>query len=204
MGSVRPIRESPKEPVALDAQAIDNLRFIRRTMEGASSFTAVPGMGGMLMGATALLAAALAARQSNAADWLAVWMGAAALAVTIGFATARMKARKMENPALAGPGRKFVLALVPSIFAAALLTLVLFREGLAAELPALWLLMYGTGVLSGGAFSVRIVPVMGLCFLALGAVAVFAPAEWGNWLLATGFGGVQIVFGAVIARRFGG
>ena len=188
----------------LHAQAIDHLQFIRRTMEGAASFTAVPGWGGVAMGISALVAAAIASRQTNSVDWLAVWMADAALAAAIGFAAARRKARKMEQPALAKPGRKFLLALAPSVAAGALLTLVLFREGLAAELPALWLLMYGTGVLSGGAFSVRVVPVMGLGFLILGAAAVFAPADWGNWLLAFGFGGLQIVFGAIIARRYGG
>ncbi len=54
MASIRPIRPHAKGPVDLEAHAIDNLRFIRETMEGASSFTAVPGWGGMLMGMTAL------------------------------------------------------------------------------------------------------------------------------------------------------
>jgi hypothetical protein len=188
----------------MHAQALDNLRFIRRTMESAAAFTAVPGKGGVIMGITALAAAFIASRQPDTADWLAVWVVEAVIAIAIGFVSARVKLRSMASSAIGGPALKFLLALLPSIFIGALLTMVLFRNGLSGELPGLWLLVYGTAVLSGGALSVRVVPVMGLCFLVLGTAAVFAPPGWGNWFLAAGFGGVQIVFGAVIARRFGG
>jgi hypothetical protein len=45
---------------------------------------------------------------------------------------------------------------------------------------------------------------MGLAFLAVGTVALFGPATWGDWCLAAGFGGLHIAFGTVIARRYGG
>jgi hypothetical protein len=68
----------------------------------------------------------------------------------------------------------------------------------------MWLLMYGTAIVTGGAFSVRVVPVMGLCIMLLGAAALLAPAHWGDLLMAAGFGVVQIGFGIWIAQRFGG
>jgi hypothetical protein len=204
MGSVRPIRNTLPQPAGIHAQALDNLRFIRRTMESAAAFTAVPGTGGVIMGITALAAAAIASRQRDSVNWLALWVAEALIAIAIGFVSARIKLRKLESPAIGGPALKFVLALLPSIFIGALLTLVLFRNGLSAELPGVWLLVYGTGVLSGGAFSVRVVPLMGMCFLVLGTAAILAPAAWGNWFLAAGFGVLHIVFGAIIARRFGG
>jgi len=203
MGSV-PVRAKSREPVAIQQHAMDNLRFIRETMERAGSFTAIPGMGGVLMGVSALGAALVAARQASLDGWLAVWVGEALVAVAIGAVTAAHKAKLVKAPLLTGPGRKFALGLAPSILVAALLTLVLYRSGLYAIIPGIWLLLYGTGILSAGAFSVPIVPVMGMCFVALGAVALFCPLEWSHWFLAAGFGGLHVVFGVLIAARYGG
>jgi hypothetical protein len=203
VGSV-PARTKTPEPVALHAHAMDNLRFIRETMERAGSFTAVPGRGGMLMGLSALGAAVFAARQPSLDGWLAVWMGEALVAVLIGVATAARKARAVKAPLLSGPGRKFALGLAPPILVAALLTVVLYRAGLYAVIPGTWLMLYGTGILSGGVFSVRVVPVMGVCFVTLGAAALFCPLVWSHWFLAAGFGGLHLIFGAIIAARYGG
>jgi hypothetical protein len=188
-------------PVPIEAQALDNLRFIRDTMERAGSFTAVPGLGGIGMGGVALAASLLAAGQALPERWLAVWLAAAFFALAIGVTAAR---RKAGAQVFSGPARKFVLALMPAVFAGAVLTLLFVRDGLFSEIPALWLLLYGTAVISGGSYSVRVIPIMGICFLGLGMAAVFTPPSWGNAMLAAGFGGIQIVFGIVIARRYGG
>jgi len=204
MSSAGPLRTRRPEPVAIDARAADNLRYIRETMERAASFTAVPGWGGVAIGLTAIVAARVAVRQSAPRAWLVIWLGEALLAVLIAAATAVQKARAAKMPLLSGPGRKFALSFAPPLVVGAPLTAVLFHAGYTAVLPGMWLLLYGTAVVTGGAFSVRVVPVMGLCFMCLGAAALFAPAAWGNWFMAAGFGGLQIVFGLVIARRYGG
>ena len=204
MSSAGSLRSRRPEPVAIDAHAADNLRYIRETMERAGSFTALPGWGGVAIGLTAVVAALVAARQSTPQGWLTIWLGEALLAVALATAAAVRKARTAKMPLLFGPGRKFVLSFAPPLLVGALLTVVLFGAGDAAVLPGMWLLLYGTAVVTGGAFSVRVVPVMGLCFMCVGALALFAPASWGNWLMAAGFGGLQIVFGLVIARRYGG
>jgi hypothetical protein len=204
MAAVRPIRPIAREPIGLHAQAMDNLRFIRSTMESAGSFTAVPGRGGVLMGATALVAAVFAHLSASPRAWLEVWMGEAVLALAIGLAFSWRKASRNSTPLLSKPFRRFVLALAPSVFAGALLTFSLYHEGVRNLIPAMWLLLYGAGVTSGGAFSVRVVPVMGLSFLALGSIAVMSPSAWADPLLAAGFGGLHILFGILIARRYGG
>ena len=184
--------------------AADDLRFIRQTLATAGSFTAVSGRGQMLVGATALAAAYLAARMPDFRGWAAVWAVEALLAMAIAILSSAGKAHASQTPLLSGPGRKFVLTLLPPLVAGAALTLVLERAGLTVAIPGTWLLLYGTAVASGGSFSVRAVPVMGYCFMALGAVALAAPAGWANSLMAAGFGGLHILFGGVIASKYGG
>ena len=193
----------PSAPT-LHARAMDNLSFIRSTMERATAFTAVPGWGGVAMGVTALAAAAVARGVSSRGEWLMVWLAASALALSIGGWSMAAKARKAGTSVFSYSGRRFVLSYLPPLVVGALLTIVLARAGLYSALPGTWLLLYGTGVVTGGAFSVRVVPVMGFCFMALGALALLAPTAWGDWLMAVGFGGLHIVFGLIIARRYGG
>jgi hypothetical protein len=188
----------------MHAHALDNLQYIRSAMERAGAFTAVPGVGGIALGCTAVTLAVLARRIGNTDTWLAAWLGEAVLACLIGVAAAAHKAHKVGMPLLSGPGRKFLLGFAPPLLAGALLTLVLYRAGFTAALPGIWLLLYGTGVLCGGAASVKVVPLMGICFMAIGTVALFAPAGWGNTLLAAGFGGLHILFGVLITVKYGG
>jgi hypothetical protein len=204
MASPGPLRSPRHEPIPIDARAADHLRYIRETMERAAEFTAVPGWGGLAMGITAVAAAWLAHRQATPRAWLAVWLAEAFVAVAIAAPAAATKAHRANSALFSGPGRKFVLSFAPPIIVGGLLTVALFLSGSIATLPGLWLLLYGTAIVTGGAFSVRIVPLMGLCIMLFGAIALFAPANWGDALMAAGFGGVQIIFGAWIARRFGG
>ena len=207
MASVEPIRKNPHAPLPLEAHAIDNLRFIRETMERAGSFTAVPGWGGVGMGATALAAAGLA---SHAPErwWLWFWMMEGAIAVAVGFLAMFRKARAAGLPLWSAPVRKFVFSFVPPLIAGAVLTVVLGRAGYSSALAGVWLMLYGAGVIAGGAFSVPVVPVMGACFLAVGAMASFSPAYFPilspDFWLGLGFGGLHIVFGAMIASKYGG
>jgi hypothetical protein len=182
---------------------MDDLRFIRRTMEGAASFTAVPGRGQVAMGLTAFVAAALAARRASPADWLRVWLAAAAVAAALGLSAMALKARGAGVPLLAGAGRRFAFGFSLPVLSAALLTVALARAGAWSTLPGLWLLLYGTAVAVGGASSVRIVPVMGACFMALGALGLWLPVPR-DALLAAGFGGLHVAFGLLIAWRHGG
>jgi hypothetical protein len=213
MSSLQPLRTSDEDTPgvgtppglpSLHGRAMDNLRFIRETMERATSFTAVPGWGGVAIGVTALAATAVAIWQHTTRAWLTTWLIEALLALAIGGWTMQRKARAGESTVLSGPGRKFALSLLPPLLAGAVLSVVLYHAQVFFALPGLWLLLYGTGVVTGGAFSVRIVPVMGLCFMALGILALGAPVAYGNWFMAAGFGGLHIVFGIIIARRHGG
>lgn len=191
-------------PVAIHDRAMDNLRYIRSTMERAGSFTAVPGKGGMVMGAIALAAAWLAHGQVELGRWLGVWVAAAVGASLIGVVMMNAKATAAGTPLLTAPGRKFILSFVPAVIAGVLLTVALLPSGNRAHLAGMWLLLYGAGVLAGGAHSIRIIQLLGALFLVMGAGALFTPAALADAWLAGGFGGLQIVIGAQITRRYGG
>lgn len=193
----------PPGPDALHDRAMENLRFIRTTMERAGSFTAVPGYGGVLMGGTALVAASVAARQPTDSRWLLVWVGCAVIAVSIGAVAMAFKARRTSD-LLAAPGRRFALSFVPPILAGAVLTIALYERGAFDLMPGVWLLSYGLAVAAGGMLSVRAVPIMGFCFLFLGAIALLGEGIPRDLVLATGFGLFQVGFGAWIARHHGG
>ena len=193
------------EPVpALHDRAIDNLRYIRETMERATPFTGISGRGEMAIGATALVASLIAAQQPTFKSWLAIWLAEGVISLLIAGWSMDRKARSLQMPLFSGSGRKAVFSLAPPVLAGGLLTLVFMRAGLTKAIPGMWLLLYGTGVITGGMFSVRAVPAMGLCFMLLGAVAIFCPPAYANWFMASGFGGLHVLFGAIIVRRYGG
>jgi hypothetical protein len=183
---------------------MDQLRYIRETMESSTSFTAVPGWGGIAMGFSAMAAAAVAEWSPLREQWLWVWLADAAVALLVGSWAMARKARHAGVKVYRGAGRRFLFNLTPPLLAAGVLTAVLFRSGATGAIPGTWLLLYGTAVVTAGAFSVRIVPVMGACFMLLGAVTLFTPTPWANALLALGFGGLNIGFGIEIVRRHGG
>lgn len=187
-----------------EVHAAENLRFIRETMEKSATFTAVPGWETVVVGCSALVVSAIAARQADPAIWLTIWLVEACFAVGLGgWATVR-KAHAEGIPIFSGPGRKYTLGLLPPMVAAALITIALYRAGACGMLPGVWLLLSGAGIVSGGAASIRAVPVMGLCLMAVGAVGLLAPVGRGDLFMAIGFGGIFILFGIFIARNHGG
>jgi hypothetical protein len=183
---------------------MDNLRFIRETMERATAFTAISGWGLVVVGCSAVGAAVVASRTSNPNLWLAVWLAEALVSLGIAGGATIGKARACKMPVFSMPGKRFALSFSPPMVVGALMTALLYHVGLRSALPGVWMLLYGTGIVTGGAFSVRIVPVMGLCFMTVGAAALFLPAWWANGLMAAAFGGLHILFGVVIARKYGG
>ncbi len=195
------IYEPPVIPI--DSRAADNLRFIRDTMERASSFTAVPGWGGVVIGISALLAGMAALRLPLRQQFF-VWLAEAAAAGVVATTFVRWKSKRISAPLKSKPARRALLSFMPPLLAGAILTGVLLRLDQVSTIAGMWLLLYGVAVVTGGAFSVRIVPVMGICFMLFGGLALLSPAAWQNAWLMGGFGGIHIVFGFLIARRHGG
>ncbi len=199
-------KENPEARTAINIgdRAIDNLRFIRETMERSTSFTAVPGYGGIFMGVTAIAASVIANFQPLVRDWLTVWLVEAVLAFAIGLFAMWQKSKIAKIPLNSAPAKKFAMSFLPPLICGVVITLGLWRFGHFEVMIPVWILLYGAAVICGGAFSVRAVPIMGWCFIALGTFAFFLPAGFGNAMMALSFGVLHIIFGIIIARKFGG
>ncbi|MGZ4813924.1 MAG: hypothetical protein ACXVZV_00845 [Terriglobales bacterium] len=205
MRASRRCRTNPTVVVSPPApDAIENLQFIRRTLEVSGSFTAVPGWGLVTVGVTAIGAAIMARQQPTTQKWVAVWLGEAIIGMVIVVWAMYAKAQRTGVSLLAAPGRRFALGLAPPLIAGAVLTPILYYHRALPDIPGTWLLMYGTAVVTGGTYSIRIVPVMGACFMAIGLISLFTPATWVMFWMITGFAGLHIVFGYLIARNYGG
>lgn len=196
--------EERDQPINLGDRAIDNLKFIRETMERSTSFTAVPGYGGILMGVTAAVAAYIASIQPDTRSWFVTWIVEAALGFAIGLLAMWQKSRIVDTPLFSTPAKKFALSFAPALIAGVVITMGLLRAGHYDLMAPVWMVTYGAAVVGGGAFSVRVVPVMGWCFIALAGIAFALPAGYANWFMAASFGLMHIVFGAIIAKRYGG
>ena len=198
-----PIRSRESGPIRIDTHAVENIRFIRETMERSAVFTSLSGWGAVAMGTTAVVAAPIASRQPNVETWLGVWLTAALVAAGAGAFTIARKNTQAEQR-LARPAWNFIQSLFPSLLAGAVLTLVLYRAGQIDVIAGTWMLLYGSGIVTAGTVSVRVIPVMGLCFMGLGVASLFIPAAWADAMMAATFGGVHIVFGLIIVRKYGG
>jgi hypothetical protein len=201
---MRAVPNNERRPEDVGTHAARNLRFIREALENAGSFTAVSGRGQVAIGGTALVAAFVASRQPSRSLWLATWLVEATLAVAIAAAAMAGKARRNGLPVFSGAGRRFWPAFAAPLAGGAGLTAVLVARGLFDLLPGLWLLLFGTAVVAGGSVSVPLVRAMGWCFVGLGFLALVAPSDLGDALLAVGFGILLAGFGIAIARRHGG
>lgn len=201
------------ERTSLHARAADNLAFIRSTMASSAEFTGVSGVGMIGMGVVALVGAWFATRSADLDRWLNYWTAVAMLGCGVGAAGLLYKSRKYRLPLLVGAGRKFLLNFSPAIIAGIALSEVFYVQQLYQFLPALWLLMYGVAVISGGAFSIPAIPLMGVCFMVAGVAAFFLPDTVLNvpgtvrptdLVLAAAFGGLHIGFGVLVAHKHGG
>jgi len=193
-------------PLPMREHALDNIRFIRDAMERAGSFTSIPGWGGVGVGVTAIVTTIVAQQflGRSLRMWLATWLAEAVVAAVIGFGTMALKARRSEAAFMSGAAKRFFISYFAPLVAGAVVTLALVRAEAFSAIPSTWLLLYGTAFVSSGAFSIRVIPVMGVAFMLLGALAAFVPLGASNIILGAGFGGLHIIFGFIIARSYGG
>jgi hypothetical protein len=191
-------------PTPIDSGALENLRYIRSTIEAVHTFTTVPGKGCIAMGVSALVAVALESVPSLAGHWLAIWVGAAIVACGSALWFMEQKARRQGLSLRRAVARRFFMALAPAFIAGAILTAALASRVDRELVTGMWLMLYGTGLCACGVFAIDAVFTAGAAFLALGAATLWLPPGSANVVLALGFGGIHLALGATIMRHHGG
>jgi hypothetical protein len=187
------------QPVSsVHEHAEGQLRVIRAAMERAGAFTAVPGWGGVLMGVVGIVAGVVAGRTHEPREWVLVWLVAAGVAVPVGVAALMHRAQTAGVDLAAGVARRFVLSLATPVAAGVVLSAALLQRESYDLLPTVWLTLYGTGVVLAGVFSIRLITVLGVSFMGLGAAAAFAPWWLATILVVAGFGGLHLLTGSIV------
>lgn len=200
--SSRP-NQAPSSPTSLQEKAEDNLRYIRASMERATLFTAVSGKAYVVVGCSALITAWLAERQSSLNLWLAVWMIELLAAAFFMLLMIAVKARGQGESLFSSTGKKLLFAFTPAMAVGGVLTLAFFLQGDLTWLPGIWLSLYGASVMTAGAHSVAVIPIMGALFLLLGSIVLLTELP-SDLAMGMGMGGLHIVFGLLIWRNHGG
>ena len=155
-------------------QAARNLEVIRTLMERTCQYqllTARAGLAaGSLAGAGALAFLVLSPQDpwQFGVVWGLVFLGSL-FATCLGTVT---RGRERGERVWSRPARAVLLALAPSVAAAAGLTAFFFAHGLHLYLPGVWMLCYGQGALATAAYAPRGVRWLGAAFLPLGGLTL--------------------------------
>lgn len=211
-------RDTEDQPIALHDYAASNLQFIREAMERSGAFTGISGVATMAMGCIAIAGAWVASWRPVIDWWMWAWFATATLGCLVGIAGMIAKARRTGTPVWAGPGKRFLFSFAPPVAAGVVLTETLYVTAQEESMPILWMLLYGAAIMTGGAFTVRIVPLFGACFMIAGAVLhstryypalVMSAPVLGTMTvmdvaLAAVFGTLHILFGILVYARYGG
>jgi hypothetical protein len=202
--TVSPKRPHRLEPTPIDSGALENLRYIRNTIEAAHTFTTVPGKGCIAMGLTALAAVGVESIPQLAPHWLGIWVAAAIVACGSALWFMEQKARAQGLSLRRAVAKRFFMTLAPAFIAGAILTAALVGRVDRELITGMWLLLYGTGLAACGLFAIPAVFTAGLAFMGLGTATLWLPPGSAHIVLALGFGGIHLVLGTTIVRHHGG
>jgi hypothetical protein len=190
----------PENTVSMDEHARATLRYIRASMDAASSL-AVPGSAGIAVGIVGVVAAVLAALPALQTHWLLVWLASAPVACMLGVAVVVRQWSRQGRSVFGASGQRLALCLLPCLAAGAALTAVDLSEGHLHAIAGTWLMLFGCAVIATSVLTVRLLAWLGALFMAFGVMALWLPTSVHNLLLGAGFGGLHLLFGAFLIGR---
>lgn len=189
---------------------IDDLRYIRSTMERSGKFLSLSGMSGVIAGLLALAGAAVAYQVvyqgytftgNTLADMILiagiVLVGAVSFGVYFSFRKAKKTGAKFWMPVtlqlLKDAGVPLAVGGVFSI--------LLIYHNTSFLVASAMLVFYGLALISAGARTYRDIKILGVCEVVIGILAgIFT--QYGLFLWALGFGVMHILYGIVLYKKY--
>jgi hypothetical protein len=177
-------------------EAEQTLSLIRTLMERSARYTNFSGHAGIAAGVVTLIGCAL--RYWFQTPFLPTWMGVLVAAAGASIFFTAIMARANGEPVWTRQARTIVQALTPALVAGLVLTAILVRIGQERLLPGVWMLLWGVGALAMSLFTPRTFSLLGVSFMALGALTLLV--DPGNDILSMGmsFGAIHLVYGVVL------
>jgi hypothetical protein len=160
----------------------------------------IPPAAGIAVGTVGLAATVLTSVAAFRSLWLPIWLVAAVTGACLG-------ALSLTGPSDSAIQSRHVIAvfrmysrLLPSLFAGAVLTAVLWHTGLTRAVPGVWLLLYGCALIQASSVASGGMALLGSLFALLALVAFCAPQSGQLPILGIGFGELHILYGVVTLR----
>jgi hypothetical protein len=178
-------------------QAAHTLEVIRTLMERTCQYRLLTAGASLAAGTLAILGALafLVLDARDAAVFAAVWGFVFASSLTGSFVGTLLRGREVGQRVWTRQTRMVLLALMPSLAAAAVLTVFFFVRGNHLWLPGVWMLCYGQGALATSAYAPSGIRWLGAAMLGLGALTLALGADWAVVMMAIAFGAGHLALG---------
>lgn len=171
-------------------QAAHTLEVIRTLMERTCQYRLLTAGASLAAGTLAILGASafLVLDAGDARVFAAVWSFVFVSSLTGSFVGTLLRGREVGERVWTRQTRMVLLALAPSLAAAAALTMFFFVRGEHLWLPGVWMLCYGQGTLATSAYAPSGIRWLGIAMLILGALTLALGAGASIAMMGVAFG----------------
>jgi len=196
------------------------IQQIRSLMERSSKFISISGLSSVLIGAYALIGAAIAyvlvygfdshfsyrdhyISEAGIINKLAlVAIMVLLMSITTGIWMAKRKAKKLKQPIWNATSKSLLYAVAIPLITGGILSLIFISKGYYVLIASTLLIFYGLALCAGSVFTFTEIRWLGIFEIALGLLALQFPG-YGLWFWIAGFGILHIIYGIIVHNRYG-
>jgi hypothetical protein len=185
----------------MDARdAARNLEVIRTLMERTCQYQLLTARAALAAGCLAGIGSLLFLRLQADNPWHfgLIWLGVFTGSILAVVITTVLRSRQRGEMVWSRPARTVVVALIPSLFAALVLTVFFFWQGMHIWLPGVWMLCYAQGALATSAYAPAPIRWLGIAVLALSGVTLWLGPAYAILMMGVVFGLGHVALGVVL------